>query len=173
MVVQMVTMARRFQMAKRPIDSVKNILDNSGNLTANTEAEIQIATAVNTYTGATTECQVGSKILAFFLSIHIMNDATQAAGSTDWFLAKRHGGQVYTDFPSPEATGGSVVRNQIFHEEKALPGGTSGPGMHFQGVIKVPRGQQRVREGDIWFISVIDQSQAGKFCLKAIYKWYK
>ncbi len=158
---------------KNPIVSVKNIVESAGNLlTASGAAEQIVATAVNTYTGAVAEVKVGSKILAFFISQHFINDAAQAAGSCDWYLAKRHGAQVFADFPDPDSVGGNTLRNQVFHQEKALPGSVSGPGMHFQGVIRIPRGQQRMREGDVWFISSDNSAQNCKICTRIIYKWY-
>ncbi len=163
----------RFNRSKRPIRSIKNIIDGEGNILAATAAEQQIATTVNTYTGAVTETTVGSSINAFYVSVFMLNDVDQAAGSLNWYIAKRHAGQTFASFPSPGAVGGSTVRNQIFHMEKGLAGNIADGGstMVFKGVIKVPRGQQRMREGDIWFIA-IENIQAGKFCIQAIYKWY-
>ncbi len=162
----------RFRRSKSPIRSVKNVVDNEGNLLAATRNVSVIASAVNDYTGVDFECEVGSTINAFFISKFALNDADQVAGSAAWYLAKVHTGQsTSSDFPAPNNVGGSAVRNQIIHQEKAIPGGTSGPGMGFKDVLMIPKGMRRMREGDSWVL-ITQSVQAGKFCELSIYKWF-
>ncbi len=157
------------------INSVKNVIDGQGNIVATTDTEQQILVAVDAFDASSTvEVATGSKIFGVFLTIYLYNNADQVAGSLDWYYGVRRGVTTFADMPSANQTGLSPLRNQILHNEKGLAGaiGTGGPPMVFKGIIRIPRQYQRLREGDIHFIS-FRSSQAGKFCIKAIYKWYK
>ncbi len=156
------------------INSTKNVVENQGNIVATTNSEQQLISVADNYSGAsTTETATGSKIFGVFVTIYLYNNADQVAGSLDWYYAVRRGATTFADFPAPNAVGLSNLRNQILHQEKGLAGTiSSGAPMVFKGVIRIPRQYQRLREGDIHFIS-FRSSQAGKFCIRAIYKWYK
>ncbi len=157
------------------VNSVKNVIDGQGNIVATTDTEQQLVTVSDAYAAASTaETATGAKLFSVFLSIYLYNNADQVAGSLDWYYAVRRGATTFADMPSANATGRSNLRNQILHNEKGLAGAvaTGGPPMVWKGVIKIPKQYQRLREGDIHFIN-FRSSQAGKFCIKAIYKWYK
>ncbi len=124
-----------------------------------------------------TEVVVGSKINGFFLSIFIIGSTgAPIVGAQDWYIGKSHSGQTgATLFPAPGSTGASAFRNQIIHEEKGLVGSGDGTAMAFKGVIVVPKGMRRMREGDEWFINLRnnDAGTSSQFCVKAIYKSFK
>ncbi len=92
--------------------------------------------------------------------------------SLNWYIAKLHAGQTVSDFPGADATGNSQLRNQIIHQEKGLAGSQDGTPMGFKGVIVVPRGMRRMREGDQWFISLKNQDGVNDaiFCIRSIHK---
>ncbi len=158
----------------QPVNSIKHIIDSEGALSGANASNTPIASAVTSL--ATTfnpvEVRVGSKINAFFISLFVIG-ATGAplTQSINWFIWKEHEGQALSA-PSPGATGISKVRNQIIHEEKGLAGSGDGTPMAFKGVIVVPRGMRRMREGDIWNIRLnsLDATVDATFCIKAIYK---
>ncbi len=158
-----------------PIQSNKNIVDSTGGLSV-------VADSVNVFvnvhaqgvpTNNTDSVPSGAKITSLFISLFIIGSTGSVVPlALDWYLGKARAGQVIaTDFPSPGATGLSPVRNQIFHEEKGLSGTQDGTPMAFKGVIRVPRGAQRCREGDLWFIKIrgVDDYT---FCLKVLYKYF-
>ncbi len=93
--------------------------------------------------------------------------------SLNWYISKEHTGQA-GDFPQPSETGVSALRNQIFHEEKGLAGSADGTPMAFKGVIVIPRGMRRMREGDVIALHLrnLDVTNDANFCIKAIYKSY-
>ncbi len=99
--------------------------------------------------------------------------AGQGSGSLDWYIWKEHAGQGAAP-ADPGSTGTSELRNQIIHEEKGLAGSGDGTPMAFKGVIMVPRGMRRMREGDVWNIRLKNNSATGdvNICTKAIYKSY-
>ncbi len=117
----------------------------------------------------------GSRVSSFYLSIFVIGSTgAPIDGSINWYIAKQRSGQDAADFPTPSATGTSTVRNQIIHEEKGLSGSGDGTPMAFKGVIRIPRGMQRLREGDKMFLRLrINGTIPATFCIKIIYKSYQ
>ncbi len=155
----------------RPINSIKHIVDASGALSS-TSSNNAIAVAVPNLdpdTFSASEVRVGSTINAFFIIVNVIGGAT-VTGSIDWYLIQQRTGQA-ASIPTPGATGLSTMRNQIIHEEKGVPGTAAGTPHIFKGVIVVPRGIRRVREGDSWRILLkTTNPDTGIFCVKVIYK---
>ncbi len=171
-----VTMPRRFR-SKSPINSIKHIIDSTSQSTPGLNINVPIANAVAN-TGTTfnpVEVRVGATINAFFLSVFMIGSggAGQGSGSLDWYIWKEHAGQA-ASVPDPGSTGVSEIRNQIIHEEKGLAGSGDGTPMAFKGVIMIPRGMRRMREGDVWNVRLKNNSATGdvNLCVKAIYKSY-
>ncbi len=167
---------RRFS-AKTPVNSIKHIVDTEGALTGSATSQIPICVAVpdvNATVFKPGDVRVGATVNGFFLSIFIIG-ATGApvTGAQDWFLIRLHEGQSGS-IPTPGQTGTSKLRNQIIHEEKGLVGSGDGTAMAFKGVIAVPKGMRRMREGDEWRLSIRsnDATVDSTFCVKAIYKSY-
>jgi len=160
--------------SRRPVNSIKHILDSEGQLSGGTLSRNDICVAVpnvDTSTFKPGDVRVGATVNAFFLSIFMLGATGGGAqGSLNWYIIKLHFGQ---SVPNPAGTGVSEVRNQIIHEEKGLAGSADGTPMAFRGVIKVPRGMRRMREGDAWAVVLRAPSQGAtdvEFCVKAIYK---
>ncbi len=161
--------------AKSPINSIKHIIDSEGALTAGGSSFTPIATAVPNVDATTFvpgNIRVGATINGFFLSVFMIGaTGTGLSGSLNWILQKIHADQTADN---PGLTGTSEKRNQIIHEEKGLAGSADGTPMVFKGVIAVPRGMRRMREGDQWFVALrsTDATADANFCVKAIYKSY-
>ncbi len=156
------------------IQRVKHVVDSEGGLVAVTDSINQLAITVNqrATTFSPTEVLLGSTVNGFFISLFVIGaSGAGLPGAQNWYIAKRRSGQAFTDFPNPGNTGTSQVRNQIFHEEKGLAGSADGTPMAFKGVIAVPKGMRRMREGDEFFINIRNNSstEGANFCLKAIY----
>ncbi len=166
----------RFGRSKNPINSSKHVVDVEGGLT-NTRSITPIVTAVGAPSTpmVPTEVMVGATINAFFISFFIIGGTgAPVNGSQNWYIIKTHQAQAQSNFPDPGETGTSLIRNQIIHEEKGLVGSGDGTAMAFKGVIVVPRGMRRVREGDTWFIVAKNNgTDDAQFCLKTIYKSFR
>ncbi len=167
---------RRGSRMGTQIHSLKHIIDVQGNLTGGATSVNVFASTVNARADPfnPVELVVGETVNAFFISLFIIG-ATGAGllGQLDWYIAKSRANQnPVGDFPNPQATGISPVRNQIFHEEKGLVGSADGTPMAFKGVIVVPKSMRRVRDGDQFFIKVRseDSTNDAQFCIKVIYK---
>ncbi len=162
--------------ARSPINSIKHIVDSEATLTGGIGSLNPIAVAVpnvDTSVFKPGDIRVGGTVNGFFLSIFVIGSTgSPVNGAIDWFLIKLHDQQIS---PSPGQTGVSMIRNQIIHEEKGLVGSGDGTAMVFKGVVAVPKGMRRMREGDQWVISIRATNQGAddaQFCLKAIYKSY-
>ncbi len=169
---------RRRMSSIRPVNRVKHILDSEGVLTggANSTNVLAVTVPVASSPFKPGDIPLGSTINGMFLSVFVIG-ATGAPinGSINWYIAKTRAGQsTSADFPGAGNTGVSEVRNQIFHEEKGLAGSGDGTAMAFKGVVAIPRGMRRFREGDSIFIKLQSQDATSdaQFCIKAIFNVY-
>ncbi len=175
--VQELTMVFR-QRRLSPINSIKHVIDGEGTATE-IPSTVPLATAVPVASSvfSPVEVVVGAKINAFFITVFMIGSTGAPINtSANWLLWKGHEGQTGGSVkPTPGNTGISKVRNQIIHEEKGVPGSGDGTPMVFKGVIVVPRGMRRVREGDFWEIRLgaINAANDMQFCVKAIYKSFR
>ncbi len=149
------------------IHTRKEIVDSTLlGVTAGVTSVVTLASVVNDYTGAVGTVEVGTKISSLFLFVQILPTATTE--NVDWFITKTPAG---ISLPVPGATGGTTARKYILHEEKGIPGNANDGAYPstFKGVIKIPRGRQRMAEGDLIRISLraVGISNA---CVKSIYK---
>ncbi len=164
---------RRRGSSLHPVNSTKHVIDTGGGLTSSVST-VTIATAVANYADPFVANQVkfGEKINAVFFSIFVIGaTGSGLTGPIDWYFSKRHSGQLLSALPDPGETGQSMVRNQILHEEKGLSGSADGTPMAFKGVLMVPKGIRRMREGDNLEIRLkMTDPDSGIFCVKAIYK---
>lgn len=164
-------MARRRGLALRPINSVKNIVDSTNiGVAAGVATDVNLAVTVNDYTGAgVTEVPIGAKVRSIYLFFQIQPQAAQ--GQVDAFVIDRPQGVT---LPAAGGTGGSSARKFILHEEKGIPGtfNNGAPPLTYRGVIRIPRGRQRMAEGDA-IILRLNCSTAYDCCVKAIYKFYQ
>ncbi len=170
----------------RPIDSVKHIKESSGVLAAGVNAiHNDIIDGVDTYTLADANgVPTGAKVHSFYLSVYIISEGGEVANEVplmDWYIIKNPGNAWGTTFdsdnlPTPGATGVHKNKRWIIHTEKGLTGGgdasLSGVPMIFKGVIRIPRGMQRIGEDDK-FLLCTRANFASKICSQAIYKHYK
>ncbi len=161
-------------MALRPINSVKNILDGTAlGTAAGVTTNFPIINTVNDYTGLSLDVPIGAKVSSVYLFFQIIAQA--AAGVVDAFVYKAP--KEVSDAllaTTPGATGGSLNRKYILHEEKGIPGifNQGAPPHTFRGVIRIPRGRQRMGEQDQMQLRV-RCSTAYDACYKAIYKFYQ
>ncbi len=152
------------------IHSRKEIVD-SVNLAvaAGTNTAIVVATAVNDYTGTVGTVEVGSVIKSVYVFFQIIT-ADGGDANSDWYFIKKPAGVT---LPVPGAVGGDPARKYVLHEEKGIPGSSLDGAypLTFKGVIRIPRGRQRMAEGDTIqcrFRSADIHNQCAKF----IYKVY-
>ncbi len=176
MVLQVLMPFRRGSRMGTQIHSLKHVIDVEGALSGGVASVVPLTQSVQSRATPFEPVEMinGETINAFFLSIFMIGATGSGQnGSINWYIAKARSGQsTVTDFPDPAVTGGSNVRNQIFHEEKGLAGSADGTPMAFKGVVVVPRSMRRFRDGDQFIIKLrsTDITNDVNFCVKAIYK---
>jgi len=160
-----------------PIVSNKEVIDGVFLIVAGgVITDVEIADAVNDYTGTVGTLPTNATLKGFYLETSYAN-VDNIVGRLDWYLCKRPGSaQAITAYPTPGSTGGTIFRSRIFHEEKGIftnSGGTTGGGQMKTNTqfIAIPKKFQKMNEQDSWFIR-IGASENYSFCLKCIYKWY-
>ncbi len=183
---------RRRMSFKRPINAIKNIVDQQGVLIADTAPSGQLLKTIVTgvdnpaVDAATNEVQAGSTVTSIYLSLFFGTKGNASAVNpevVDWYIIYDVAGRMSEGgtfgngaavLPIASSAGESVNRNQILHMEKGIVGDAAdGSKMVFAGVIRIPRGKQRIGIGTK--IHIVAQKQEGDkfFCLKAIYKYYQ
>ncbi len=149
------------------IHTRKEIVDSTLlGVTAATNSTISVASVVNDYVGTAGTVETGSVIKWIYLFVQILETAT--TNNVDFYIIKRPSGTVN---PVPGAVGGVTARKFVLHEEKGIPGNSNDGAypLTFKGVIKIPKGRQRMGEGDV--IQVIARGVGVyNMCLKCIYK---
>ncbi len=159
----------------RPIVSIKKIIAGGGALIDGTTATIPLANAVagTAWVDAADDLvPQACTIKSFYLSVFVYSTADgTAAPIIDWYISKNPSDSL--TMPAPTAVAGNENRRFVFHQERGLAANTSGTPMVFKGVIKVPRGFQRMGRDDNWAVRLVINGEAGFFCLQAIYKFYQ
>ncbi len=182
MVLQkMITMPfrRRGSNLGNIVHSVKHVIDVEGVLTGGTTSFVPLTKSVPSLTSPfdPVECELGSTINGMFISLFLLGASGGGLnGSLNWYIVKLRATQsTGAGFPQPGATGTSDVRSQIFHEEKGLAGSADGTPMAFKGVVVIPKGMRRQRDGDQFVIALrnSDATNDANFCIKAIFKTFK
>ncbi len=163
-----------FRSSRRPVNSLKHVVDISGALVSGTVSVSPILTATTARDPANpVTVAVGSKVTSMYVSVFVLGSAGSDSGLVDWYLWRNARGQTVSgNTPDPGNTGISDVRNFIIHEEKGLAATQDGTPMVFKGVIKIPRHMQRVALNDQWQIRLLSDF-AADFCIKVIYKDYQ
>ncbi len=161
---------RRNNLRLRPINSVKNIIDSVAiGVTAAAVTTVDLGTVVNAYTGGIGEIPIGAKVSSVYLFVQAIPEA--AVGVVEFLVGKKPTGVT---LPVPGSSGGDPARKYILHEEKGIPGvfNNGAPPLTFRGVIRIPRGRQRMAEGDKIQLK-IRGSTVYDTCVKCIYKFYQ
>ncbi len=179
-------MVFRRGLGLRPIDSVKHVVDSSGIIALVTNTVLQPSIdGVDTYSLSDVNgVPTGAKVFSIFYSMYFIAEGGELATEVplvDWYIIHNPGDTFADTFdannlPTPGATGSHKNKRHIIHEEKGLTGGgevsLAGLPMIFKGVIRIPRGRQRIGQNDT--IQVCGRTNFNtKFCIKAIYKHYK
>ncbi len=133
---------------------------------------VNLALAVNDYTGTVNHVPIGAKVSSVYLFVQIQQQAVNS--NVDWYVFKAPGSIASAARPVPGSTGGSPFRKYILHEEKGIPGPSNNgsPPLTFRGVIRIPKGRQRFGEDDNMQIT-LRGSAAYDACVKCIYKFYQ
>ncbi len=172
-------MARfRRQMAMRPINRIKHVIDNSATLAQGTVLPIVIADATDTPTiAATTSVETGSKINGIYLRVEAAsNEAIDLGAVPNFYMMvyKNPGNNV--TMPAPNVVGGSDNKRFVIHQEMTMlenKGQGSNARTIFNGVIVIPKGMRRFAPDDRLAIDVLCPALATAVCIQCHYKEFR
>ncbi len=117
-------------------------------------------------TASDTDVPTGS-IIKFITIQYAVQNLADATHFQHIALSRFHAGQT---LGSPDAIGGSDVRNQTLHQELYGVGWNQNANRTFR--FKIPPKYQRVRAGDRWYLTR-KGSTAWSDCIQIIYKFYQ
>ncbi len=169
MVVIHLIMGFRKRQLGTIINSRKEIIDGTFlGVAAGVVTTVDLASVINDYVGTVGTVEVGSLIKSLYLFVQVLPSAGTA--NVDWNIGKK---PLNVVIPTPGATGGDPARKYVLHEEKGIPGNAADGAypLTFKGVIKIPRGRQRMAEGDKIQMKIVG-ADIYNACVKCIYKVY-
>ncbi len=172
-------MARfRRQMALRPVQRIKHVVDSSATLAKNT---VLPQTMVNTVDAPVlanvADIVTGSKVYGIYLNIQVASNEAHVAGAIPnvyLIVAKNPGGNLA--FNNPNAIGSDDNKRYVIHQEMILienQGAGSNPKTLFNGVVKIPKGYSRFGPNDLLIIEVFCPQLDIAFCVQAHYKEFR
>ncbi len=172
-------MARyRRQMAMRPIDRIKHVVDSSATSGAAGVFTINLALAKDAPVLAnTTEVKTGSTINGIYIKIEVASNEAQDVGAIPnayLIVFKNPGGNL--TMPSPNAVGSSDNKRFIIHQEMVMIENTGKGGnarILFNGVVAIPKGYRRMGPNDIIGVGILSPALDMAVCLQAHYKEFR
>ncbi len=168
----------RRQMALRPVQRIKHIVDQNAALGANTTLIVDVVSATDTPTlGATTSVITGSKVYGIYIKALIAsNEAIDLGAIPNVYFAVRKNPAGNLSVESISTLGDSDEKRYYLHQEMSMienKGQGSNATVLFNGVVKIPKSMSRMGPGDkiqvVWLSPAIDVV----VCLQAHYKEFR
>ncbi len=163
-----------FRNRLRPVKSYKHVIDIQGGLVAGAQLNSILADAVDApiLTG-TASVEVASTIRAIYLKVEAY--ATTAVALSNIYMTVMKNPSNALTAPAPNAVGASDVKKQIIHQEMVMMQQVAegNPRTLFKGVIRIPRGYQRMGQDDTLLLSLLSPGVAAFFCIQCIYKEFR
>ncbi len=172
------TMVRRMNMSKRPIHSIKHVIDFQGGVAADTNLITPLVDGSDAPTLAIEEsCEVGARVNAVFLNVTVQTlVASGALNNIYMFVYGNPGNNIGSaSIPKGNAVGVSDFKNMIFHQEMTMIDSTANgaiPKTLFKGVISIPRKFRRIGVDDRIAV-IVYSTLANSVCIQCIYKEYR
>ncbi len=168
---------RRMNMAIRPVQRIKHIVDDSATISAGTGIPIILVRAVDAPVIANTpDVITGSKVNGIFLNVQVeSNQDLQAAIPNIYIAVYKNPGGLVTTHIDPRSTGDDVNKKLIIHQEMSFfePSIGGNPKTIFKGVIVIPKGMRRFGAADELIMTIASTAINFKYCLQCIYKEFR
>ncbi len=158
------------------IDSLKHEIRISALLASGGSVKaVNIAKALSSpdFDTSPDECKTGSVIKAIFFEINF-NFEGNITAIFDWQIVKRTSGQALSIFDP--AIPSQPIRSQKFLWGMEMPAGiNNSSAIKRIGTLLIPKGKQRMRDGDLWQLQYRSTAGAGgeDLCAHFIYKEYR
>ncbi len=161
-------------MSKRPIHSIKHVVDIQGGMVAGTQVDNDLIEAVDAPTlAAGDRVETGSRVNSVYLKLEAYATSTAALANFYMIIFKNPGGNIST--PPANAVGVDDNKRFVIHQEMVMmeKNTTGNPRTVFRGVIVIPRGYRRFGINDKLEISTLTPGVSADFCFQCIYKEYR
>jgi len=160
----------------RPINSVKNIVQEISAVAAAAQATTVIAQAVDAPTlAATTEVEKACRINQIYIEVWIYGAAADNVNSPITWMLFQNPSNAFTT-PAPSTVGASDLKRYVIAMGKGLVGNQAvgNPPYLIRGWFAVPKVRRRMGQDDtINFVLINNTAGVINTCKLFIYKWYK
>lgn len=164
-------MRRRTRLPRNPVQSYKNVGNVApASIAAATQVNNIMTFGVDNYTGpgAGQNYQVPTGAIVPVIDVQVGLQNLVNVASFAWITIQHtRSGQSPID---NQAVGGNAQRNQVHLQLQKCVGQNQNVNVHLR--FKVPKKFQRVREGDVWYISVKSDTISTQ-AVQFIYKFYR
>jgi len=164
----------RRNSSKRPIHSIKHVVDIQGGIVAGTQAGNDLIEAVDAPTLALVDrVETGCTVSSIYLKVEAYATSTAALANFYMIVFKNPGGNISA--PVPNQVGLNDDKRYVIHQEMVMmeKNTTGNPRTVFRGVISIPRGFRRFGINDKLIIAVLAPGVSADFCIQCIYKEYR
>ncbi len=168
---------RRMNMAVRPIQRIKHVVDSSATLGAGTALNVTLIAAKDAPVIANTaEVITGSKVNGIYLKVEVASNEAQDVGAIPnvyLMCYKNPGSNITTG--NPNVVGAADWKNLVIHQEMIMIDNNLGgnPRILFNGVIVIPKGMRRFAPNDILAIKVLSPALNIALCVQCHYKEFR
>ncbi len=166
---------RRFSsMAKRPIHSIKHVVDVQQAIALGVQANQVLIEAVDAPVLANTrEVETGSKVNSIYLRVEGYATTSGALANFYIIIFKNPGGNLTV--PQPNGVGANDNKNNVIHQEMVMFQKQTGsnPRTLFNGVLMIPKGKRRFGINDLLQIAFFAPGVNVDACFQCIFKEYR
>ncbi len=174
-------MARRFGrgMALRPVQRIKHVVDAEGTVDDTPIVTVPLIDASDTPTlGAVAEVITGSKVYGIYLHVEVLHTTGPGRPNIYMIVYKNPGSALSAASFNPKAIGGLDIKRFVIHQEMILMSGDAGNGLPrplFNGVIKIPKGMNRMGPDDRLAMNIVTGNAGinADWCLQCHYKEFR
>ncbi len=168
---------RRQGSQKRPVHSIKHIVDQQAGIVLAVQQEFNLIKAVDAPTTANVEeVETGARVNAFFLNVQVAASSTAALANIYFMIYKSQGGNISAGtVPNANVVGSSDMKNVVFHQEMLMTekNTTAFPRTMFRGVLMIPRHMRRMGINDVIKIAIFSPGVNYDWCHQCIYKEFR
>ncbi len=161
-------------MAKRPIHSIKHIVDQQFGLVGGAQQNFDVVKTVDApVLGNVTEVETRCRVNAIYLTVECA--ATTSGALSNIYLAVFKNPGSNLTLPAPNTLGSNDNKRFVIHQEMALTErSTAGnPRNLFKGVIMFPKGYRSMSIDDRITLIFLSPGTNQDVCFQCIYKEYR
>ncbi len=165
---------RRMNMAVRPVQRIKHVVDSQFGATAGSTTSLNIVTSVDAPVLANTaECLTGSKVNGIYIHAEVVATSSAALSNMYMAIGKNPGNNI--TLPDPNVVGSDDNKKWYFHQEMVMiqQQTNSNPRTIFNGVVVIPKGYRRNGPADRIQIKFLAPGVNTNVCVQAHYKEFR